>query len=104
MNLDRYDAGLLGAGGGGNVQWWQDYLRHELERAHEFYQSQVESQDSELNEANRLLGDSAFYIRRMARMLEGHPSRIQLRALDFVKKKLLCFERHIVPMKPSEKQ
>ena len=43
LELDEYDAGLLGSGGGGDVDWWQDYLRAELARAHEFYQSQVEA-------------------------------------------------------------
>ena len=33
----RYDAGLLSDYGGGNVEWWQDYIRSELERAHDFY-------------------------------------------------------------------
>ena len=42
-DLDEYDAGLLASAGGGNVEWWQDYLRAELDRAHEFYQSQMES-------------------------------------------------------------
>jgi hypothetical protein len=41
--LDRYDAGLLGDGGGGDVDWWHDYIRAELERAHEFYHDQFES-------------------------------------------------------------
>lgn len=39
--LDAYDAGLLGDGGGGDVDWWQDYIRAELQRAHEFYSDQV---------------------------------------------------------------
>jgi hypothetical protein len=39
--LDQYDAGLLNDFGGGNVEWWQDYIRAELERAHDFYQSQL---------------------------------------------------------------
>ena len=39
--LDAYDAGLLNDYGGGDVNWWQDYLRAELARAHDFYQSQV---------------------------------------------------------------
>ena len=39
--LDTYDAGLLGDGGGGDVGWWHDYIRAELERAHEFYASQI---------------------------------------------------------------
>lgn len=39
--LEAYDAGLLGNGGGGNVDWWQDYIRSELGNAHDFYQSQL---------------------------------------------------------------
>ncbi|HHA2739632.1 TPA: hypothetical protein ACOFBV_004590 [Stenotrophomonas maltophilia] len=43
LQLDRYDAGLLGDGGGGDVGWWQDYIRAELDRAHEFYQDQADA-------------------------------------------------------------
>lgn len=43
IELDAYDAGLLSDFGGGNVGWWQDYIRAELGRAHEFYQHQMES-------------------------------------------------------------
>lgn len=39
---NAYDAGLLGDGGGGDVAWWQDYIRAELERAHEFYQAEID--------------------------------------------------------------
>lgn len=42
--LEAYDAGLLSDFGGGNVEWWQDYIRAELGRAHDFYQSQLGSQ------------------------------------------------------------
>jgi len=38
--LEPYDAGLLNDFGGGNVEWWQDYIRAELGRAHDFYQTQ----------------------------------------------------------------
>lgn len=41
IELDRYDAGLLASFGGGNVDWWQDYLRAELERSRDFYAAQV---------------------------------------------------------------
>lgn len=41
--VEPYDAGLLGDFGGGNVEWWQDYIRSELQRAHEFYESQLQS-------------------------------------------------------------
>lgn len=38
--VEAYDAGILNDYGGGDVNWWQDYIRAELERAHEHYQSQ----------------------------------------------------------------
>lgn len=41
LMLNRYDAGLLNDFGGGNVDWWWDYLRAELDRAHDFYQTQA---------------------------------------------------------------
>ncbi len=40
-SLATYDAGLLSDYGGGDVSWWQDYIRAELARAHEFYESQA---------------------------------------------------------------
>ena len=39
--LEEYDAGLLNDFGGGNVYWWWDYIRAELGRAYEHYQSQM---------------------------------------------------------------
>ncbi len=39
--LEEYDAGLLNDYGGGKVEWWQDYIRAELGRAYEHYQSQI---------------------------------------------------------------
>lgn len=43
LSLERYDAGLLSDHGGGNVDWWWDYIRAELARAHDFYEGQVAS-------------------------------------------------------------
>ena len=43
IDLEEYDAGLLNDFGGGDVEWWQDYIRAELSRAYDFYQSQVEN-------------------------------------------------------------
>lgn len=40
-NLTAYDAGLLNDFGGGNVEWWMDYIRAELDRAHDFYEAQL---------------------------------------------------------------
>ena len=40
-DFSDYDAGLLNDFGGGNVEWWQDYLRAEIERANEWWRSQT---------------------------------------------------------------
>lgn len=34
---ERYDAGILNDYGGGDVEWWQDYLRAEIERANDYH-------------------------------------------------------------------
>jgi hypothetical protein len=39
--LEEYDAGLLNDYGGGNVEWWKDYIRAELGRAYDHYLSQI---------------------------------------------------------------
>lgn len=44
FELSEYDAGLLNDFGGGNVEWWQDYIRAELGRAYEHYHSQIPAQ------------------------------------------------------------
>lgn len=42
VDLERYDAGILGSNGGGHVGWWHDYIRAVLEDAHDFYLQQVD--------------------------------------------------------------
>jgi hypothetical protein len=37
QNLPDYDAGLIGDHGGGDVGWWQDYIRAEIGRANEYW-------------------------------------------------------------------
>lgn len=51
----RYDAGLLSDFGGGDVGWWQDYLRSELDRAHEFYDDRIAELERERDEARAIL-------------------------------------------------
>lgn len=55
--LCAYDAGLLNDYGGGDVGWWQDYLRAELGRAHDHYEAQfadrLESLSRQLSDAQR---------------------------------------------------
>ena len=41
VELECYDAGYINDFGGGDVDWWRDYMRCELSRAHDFYQSQL---------------------------------------------------------------
>lgn len=43
VTIDAYDAVCLNDFGGGNVGWWQDYIRSELGAAHDFYQSQIDN-------------------------------------------------------------
>ena len=38
MSLDKYDAGILPSFESASVEWWQDYVRAELARAHSFYE------------------------------------------------------------------
>lgn len=46
--VKRYDAGLLSDYGGGNVEWWQDYLRAEIERCNDHYEAEIAAQEAEL--------------------------------------------------------
>jgi hypothetical protein len=41
QELTEYDAGLMNDYGGGNVEWWQDYIRYELGCAYEHYKEQL---------------------------------------------------------------
>lgn len=42
IQLEAYDAGYLPSASA-SVEWWQDYVRAELGRAHDFYQGQLDS-------------------------------------------------------------
>lgn len=57
-DMADYDAGLLNHFGGGDVEWWQDYLRAELGRANDFWRDQAADALSALQAENeRLRGD-----------------------------------------------
>jgi len=36
-DVDDYDSGLINGHGGGNVQWWQDYIRSEVNRCNQHW-------------------------------------------------------------------
>jgi hypothetical protein len=48
--MDVYDAGLLNDYGGGNVDWWHDYIRSELGAAHDHYQSRCDDLTADLDD------------------------------------------------------
>ena len=51
---DEYNSGLLNDFGGGNVQWWHDYLRAEIEACNEFHheiEEQLEAEVKHLRDA-----------------------------------------------------
>jgi hypothetical protein len=59
---DRFDAGLLNDFGGGNVQWWQDYIRSLLEQAHDHYDAQVAAEVARADENHaRLVKSCEMY-------------------------------------------
>jgi len=38
-----YDPGLLNDYGGGKVEWWQDYIRSEVDAANEYWRNVISS-------------------------------------------------------------
>lgn len=50
-----YDAGLINDHGGGDVGWWQDYIRSEIQSANEHWRAQIEQRaDSAVPEGFRI--------------------------------------------------
>jgi hypothetical protein len=39
--FDDYNPSILDDFGGGNVSWWQDYIRYEIGRCNDFWRTQV---------------------------------------------------------------
>ena len=46
--MERYDCGLINDYGGGDVQWWQDYIRAEIERCNDHWEAQLKEKDEEI--------------------------------------------------------
>jgi hypothetical protein len=68
---DDYDAGLLNDFGGGNVDWWQDYLRAEIARANEHWRAQYDDQAAWVRDlADRLVAEEAHTAALRARVAE----------------------------------
>jgi hypothetical protein len=46
MDEQDYDAGLLSDFGGGDVEWWQDYIRAELCRCNDYWRGVLYNHDT----------------------------------------------------------
>ena len=58
--MSYYDSGLLNDYGGGNVEWWRDYIRAEVGRCNDFWEQQVkqlEEQIADMNDAYKVVMD-----------------------------------------------
>jgi len=62
----RYDAGLLNDYGGGNVEWWQDYIRAELARCTEYYEGIIVDKGAEITRLNAVIRAMAKWINHEA--------------------------------------
>jgi hypothetical protein len=68
---DCYDAGLLGDFGGGNVEWWQDYIRAELARAHDFYAAVLSRDGEEADKFGKAASDAVKAHAAVAELIEA---------------------------------
>jgi len=43
LNISDYDCGLMNDCGGGQVSWWHDYIRYEINRCNEHWREEINS-------------------------------------------------------------
>lgn len=67
FQFSAYDAGLLNDFGGGNVEWWQDYIRAEIGRAEEHCAEQFLQA---VEERERMLEEAAEVLRELVDLME----------------------------------
>lgn len=69
-----YDAGILNDYGGGNVEWWHDYIRSLLSLADEHYQDEInrgEEESTTLEAENKRLRTA------LENLINDHPGQLQ---------------------------
>lgn len=54
-----YDSGLLSDYGGGDVSWWQDYIRSEVGRANVHWRSYAEELEARLGAIEHIAHEAA---------------------------------------------
>jgi hypothetical protein len=75
----NYDAGLLNDYGGGNIEWWQDYLRAEIGRANEYWREIYEAEQEEIELKTIALNSSRDWMEMYYGLLEDHENLVKLR-------------------------
>ena len=79
-----YDAGLLNDYGGGKVEWWQDYIRHELERCNDHWKEFISLHQEESLADKRDLAMAAELMRviKMSKIIRiSQPSIREIEAI-----------------------
>ena len=89
MVADEYDSGLLSDFGGGDVEWWQDYIRSEVAAANEFHMDQdnskvmsdavdVEQELIRLKDENRELKEKAKAWDNLEALVAGNTCYVEI--------------------------
>lgn len=69
--VDRYDAGQLNDYGGGDVDWWWDYMRAEIDRANEFHADIHDQNEAALAAKDAEIEEIRNQLVRMVDIAEG---------------------------------
>jgi hypothetical protein len=75
LDFPDYDAGLLNDWGGGNVAWWQDYIRAEIGRANDHWRALAADPPEEIGILQARIEDQDRTIADLTRQLQGQPRR-----------------------------
>ena len=68
--MKRYDCGLINDYGGGDVSWWQDYIRAEVERCSDYYEEDLARTRNELELNKKMLSRQCDLAREAETKLE----------------------------------
>src|ERR1035437_3598312 len=100
--LNTYDAGCISDFGGGNVTWWQGYLRQELTRAHEYYSGQVEAREVVDPAKKFLVAELENSVAKLTRDLAVVTARATSAEAQLVKERKKKVSEEVVPDSKKE--